>query len=470
MIVPRDYQEEAVNSIIRYISAGHKRVLFQLATGGGKTVCMSYLLQRYLKRYPMNRCCVLVHREELKQQTLKTLSGFGINNVLVEMVETFNNRMKRSQGYFDLIIIDECHIGNFKKIFQHFEDTLFIGFSATPISATKKHPLKADYEVITCGIDTYELIMSGHLVKAKHYSPKTGLDKKSLKITKGDYNLGQMGMEFSKPKLINAVRDSYIAKAAGTKAIIYNTTIAHSELVNQCFQEYGLPSKHLDSNASPEERKEVLLWLKETPGAILNNVGILTTGFDEPSVETIILNRCTKSLPLYLQMCGRGARPYPEKDHFTIIDLGENAEQHGAWSYKRDWEELFYYPDKPGSGVAPQKECPNCEALIHASATQCEYCGHLMPRKIEYSTDPIELRLIEDIRVNEMLGKAKENNYKESWVVFKMIEKIKKSRMQEDRKLPVFEIKLKEYYKEQGKKIYPPAINFWKEQFNQTAI
>jgi superfamily II DNA or RNA helicase len=53
----------------------------------------------------------------------------------------------------------------------------------------------------------------------------------------------------------------------------------------------------------------------------LTSVGILTTGFDEPTVDTIILNRATKSLTLY-QMIGRGSRKLPNKDMFTVIDLG----------------------------------------------------------------------------------------------------------------------------------------------------
>src|SRR5690606_779705 len=188
-----------------------------------------------------------------------------------------------------------------------------------------------DYQSIVCGIDTHELIASGNLVRAKTYQPQTGLDKKGLKMSKGDYALGQMGAEFSKPKLVQAVLDSYQKYASGTKTIIYNTTIEHSKLVNDLLVSHGLPSRHLDSFASPEERKDALIWLNQTPDAILNNVGILTTGFDEPSIQTIVLNRCTKSLPLYLQMSGRGARPFPNKDHFNIIDLGDNSGMHGLW-------------------------------------------------------------------------------------------------------------------------------------------
>jgi type I site-specific restriction endonuclease len=79
------------------------------------------------------------------------------------------------------------------------------------------------------------------------------------------------------------------------------------------------------------QRNVKIFYSGLTPDAILTSVGILTTGFDEPTVDTIILNRATKSLTLY-QMIGRGSRKLPNKDMFTVIDLGNNAARFGLWS------------------------------------------------------------------------------------------------------------------------------------------
>ena len=86
-------------------------------------------------------------------------------------------------------------------------------------------------------------------------------------------------------------------------------------------------------------------WFSETSDAILTSVSILTTGFDEPTVETIILNRATRSLTLYFQMIGRGSRVLPDKDEFTVIDLGNNAARFGMWDAPVDWKEIFHFPD-----------------------------------------------------------------------------------------------------------------------------
>lgn len=427
VIKPFWYQESGVNKLIRLIAEGKKRIVFQLPTGGGKTVCFSYFLQRYFKAFPSAIAKTLVHREELQQQTLNTFKHFMIDNVPVWMVETFNNRLKKGEHLkTELIIIDECHLGNFRKIFEHFPDAIIIGFSATPISATKKIPLNTMYEAIVVCTGIKDLIKlhdefpNMGLCKGMHYSPETALNKANIKKKAGDWDMGDMGLEFSKPKLVEAVIHHYQELGEGGKALVFNTTIEHNNLVNEAFLAAGYQSKTIDSeHVTKEERKSIFKWFHETPGAILNNVGIATTGFDEPTVINIIVNRLTMSLTLWQQMCGRGSRPYEGKTHFNILDLGGNVATLGPWHMPIDWEYEFYHPAKSGHGVAPMKTCPNdkvpvilmgkpclnpdgtpmlrrCGCMIYMSATKCEYCGFLMPRDVVYSDMILHLKLVPD--------------------------------------------------------------------------
>lgn len=112
------------------------------------------------------------------------------------------------------------------------------------------------------------------------------------------------------------------------------------------FKKAGYDVHHLDSTLNEIERREILAWFKQTPNAILTSVGILTTGFDEPTIDTIILNRATKSLTLYHQMIGRGSRILKNKKEFTVIDLGNNALRFGLWDMDIDWQEIFINPYK----------------------------------------------------------------------------------------------------------------------------
>jgi superfamily II DNA or RNA helicase len=431
------YQENAITEVARKVAGGFRKVVFQLATGGGKTVTFAGLVKRYLDRNSDKKVVILVHRSELLQQAKRTMYEWHeiicypivagqkwIPNtpVYAGMVETVNNRMKKNPNYFGkvgLVIIDECHIGNFKKIHEYFPDAIIVGFTATPISASKKEPLKDQYEDIVCGIDIPDLIASKNLVQNKTYHIKN-VNRKDLRIKNGEFDEKAMGETFSKPKQIDNVVRGYEQYCAGTKTIVFNCSIEHSQLVNDAFVKAGYPSRHLDSYSGDAYRKECLAWLKATPNAILNNVGILTTGFDEPSVQSIIVNKSTMSLPLWLQMTGRGSRTFPDKDLFTILDMGGNAMSHGDWCAPRNWKELFYNPDKPkdADGVAPVKECPQCEALIHASTTTCPFCGADCKPKMKIDTTLAEFELLTtnaplNISVDRMVeeGAGKHNYY-----------------------------------------------------------
>lgn len=404
MITPYPDQIEFVNSIIKKLSQDYKRICCQLATGGGKTVCFSYLIQRFLTKFPSAKICILVHRDELLHQTKRTIKEFGLNNITVEMVETFNNKLKKQPNiHYDLMIIDECHLANFFKVIDHYKDkeTIVLGFSATPKSASKKKPLNGYFQTIAVGTEINKLIAMKRLCPAIHHAPESQVNKKAIKVTAGEYNMADMAIEFSKPKLVDAVVDAYHKFSDGKKALIFNTTIEHSNLVNECFRNNGYQSRSIDSKSVTDEvRKETFQWLKNTPGAILNNVGIATTGFDDPSIECVIFNRKTKSLPLWLQCCGRGARVNPSncKEYFIIIDLGDNieGEKFGHWNERHDWEGYFFNPDKSSEGVAPMKMCPKCEARIYMSSVLCRWCGHEMPRETVYTDMVLNLKILPD--------------------------------------------------------------------------
>lgn len=465
MIKPHDYQHDLVNKIAKKISEKYNRILIQLSTGGGKTVVFSYLIQRFLSRNTSAKITILVHRDELVTQSLNTLNRFAITNVKVQMIETFCNQIKKhGQNEYDLIIIDECHVGNFKKIFDFYIDTktIILGFTATPIAATKKDPLKSYYETIVVGMPITELIQRGNLTPCIHYSIKSGLDKKTIKKTAGEYNLASMAQEFSKPKLVDAVVNAYEKHAKGKKTIVFNTTIEHSILVHNCFKDNGYNSRFLDSKATKEERAEILNWFANTPGAILNNVGILTAGFDEPSVICVIFNRSTKSLPLWLQCAGRGARTNPNKDYWLLIDLGDNiqGEGHGYWHQHHDWEQYFLYPDKPGEGAAPMKDCPQCQAMIFMAATKCHVCNYEMPRETVYSDMVMELKIMPDKPIKKNSQIALEE------AVFIAASKIKKLNLESDQKTEILKSTLVKLYDQAGWELKPYLLKHLIQTYN----
>jgi superfamily II DNA or RNA helicase len=380
----RPYQERFINNIAAKLST-HRKVVAQLATGGGKTVCFAAICDRYCAKSSQD-ILILVHREELLAQATKAIRlqsqavTAGMKSipqalVYVAMVETAYKRLDKFKN-IGLVIVDECHIGNFTKVIEHFTHSYIIGFTATPLAARKTNPLRNYFDEIVCGIDIPELIEQGFLCPELTYSAAQIVDRARLKMKAGDFDAAQMAAAYKAPKYIETTINAYKQHSLGRKTIIFNCNVEHSMAVNAAFQAAGFNSRHLDADS--HDRSEVLQWFANTPDAILNNIGIATTGFDQPDIETVIVNKATASMPLWLQMCGRGARPHPVKLAFTIIDLGGNCITHGLWSSPRNWSNIFHNPKKPGEGVAPVKECPDCGALMHTAVRLCD-CGHIFP-------------------------------------------------------------------------------------------
>jgi len=238
-----------------------------------------------------------------------------------------------------------------------------------------------------------------------------------------------MALAFSKPKYIHNTVIAYEKHGKGEKTIVFNVNIEHSIQVTAAFVEAGYNARHLDSTMSDRERTDIMSWFAKTPDAILNNVGIATTGFDQPDIINVIVNKSVMSLILWLQMCGRGGRITETKSMFNVIDMGNNWSTHGEWHQPRDWYDIFYNPPKPGKGegIAPVKDCPNCEAIVPASATKCKFCGW----EFEEKEQPVEVRIndfvviTKDIDVEKLI--AENQDKKEYFTFFKIGNDLAKS-------------------------------------------
>lgn len=395
-ITLRPYQERAVTEVAMKLAAGKRKVVFQLATGGGKTVVFSAISQRFIEKNDSS-VLILVHRKELLQQTRTTLYNHfniiseaivaGVKHikpamVYVGMVESVSRRIRKIHN-IGLVIIDEAHIANFNKVHDFFPDQYIIGFTATPLSSNKRKPMNQFYDDIVCGVDIPELIKSGNLCQNITFAPRDIVERAALTIKNGEFDDNIMAAAYSTPRHINNTVKAYEQWGAGTKTIIFNCNIEHSKSVNTAFKLAGYDTRHLDGTMTATERANILKWFRHTPNAILNNVAVLTAGFDEPGIETVVINKATMSMPLWLQTTGRGSRPTERKSFFRIIDMGGNALTHGDWCDSRDWADIFHNPKKPRDSeqVAPCKSCPQCEAIIPAQCLTCQYCGYEFPKK-----------------------------------------------------------------------------------------
>ncbi|MFD1605342.1 DEAD/DEAH box helicase [Flavobacterium artemisiae] len=357
------YQEKDIETIFDHIkSENNGKLLYQLPTGGGKTIIFSEIARRFTEEFNKT-VIILTHRKELSTQTSSTLKKMGIKNHIISstsgnfksdfdcyvaMVETLRNRIKDKRiktNNVGLVIVDEAHHNSFRKLMSSFKNAFVIGVTATPFSSDISKPMKKHYKSLVVGENISELIAQGFLAKPQSHVYEVELNSLKTGIH-GDYTVSSSNELYSSPAMLELLLKAYNENGSGKKTLIFNNGIAASQKVYETFTEAGIAIKHLDNKTPDSERKEILKWFKKTKDAVLTSVSILTTGFDEPTVENVILNRATTSITLYHQMIGRGSRKLPSKKTFTIIDLGNNIQRFGAWEEPVDWKYVFERPEE----------------------------------------------------------------------------------------------------------------------------
>lgn len=476
MITLRQYQQAAINDTIAALKRSKKKaVICEMPTGGGKTVIFSYIVANAEKKGSMT--LILTDRTELLSGTGNTLINFGIipqyiqagrkfppttGSTFVGMAQTLKNRLQDKNwlkwfASLDLIIIDECHKQEFNRFFQLeiFKGKTVIGFSATPKRGGKQRQLAEDYDEIVHTLTTKQLIEMGFLMPDMYFGFKDAPDMRGVaKNIDGDFSESAMFKKFDTPKLYGGLIEQWQKHTPNTITLVFCASQIHCVRTVKEFEKAGIKAKYLCSGISqpkrpeglePEKKYAPVEWVrywehlehyneyneampiysgqrddlierwKQGKFQVMINAGILTTGFDFPAIETIVLFRATVSEVLYLQMLGRGSRisEATNKTHFNILDFGGNASRLGSYKLQRTWS--LYHESGNGGGVPPIKECgiiqdtpkvdkngkKGCGEFIFASLKICPECGYIFPEKEE----PKKIDL--DFLVTDSSGKMK---------------------------------------------------------------
>ena len=393
---PRKYQSEFVNNINIEL-ARHRRVIACAATGSGK----SFVFEIIAKKALAAGRTVLIISESTKiyDQIADKNSGFeiarGKKHVIVSegklytaMAQTLARRpliihqfQKLIQDY--IIIVDEAHIGTPTKllkklIFEGDNNPYLIGFTATPDARIAKHlPKLYNGFTETIGID--ELIQQGYLCSYKHFA-RTRSDLSGLEISGGEYSEKSHNKVFDKAVVYDGLIED-LRKAKFNKAMVFVASIELAEKMNEALVQEGFKSISYHSKKENGEY-ELAKFTKLNEANVCVSVASLTKGFDFPPVDAIFLVRKTKSLPLYLQMLGRGSRVVIKdgeviKNHFNVFDYADNWKEHGLYFEVREWSEMWNVTKKKSKkkGVASTKMCEFCFCIISAMTRICPECG-----------------------------------------------------------------------------------------------
>lgn len=381
---PRVYQSEAVKAVLQAYGNGQRQLLLRLPTGAGKTVISALIIQELLKQIGERRILFLAHRKEIIDQTADKISRLlGDGQVAIEQadrrahadarvviasVQTLAGRLTDYPAEsFQAIIIDECHHAYAKTwmdTISHFgkqKSTLLLGLTAT----SKRSDGRCVSELFSetaFEISMGELQEQGFLVPMDYYQVEAALGLGALSMDQnGEFPVTLLGRIMNSPELRGLTIKAWMERAAGKKTIVFCASLKHAEELTQDFLQLGVNAAFVSGQSS--DRDAIIQTFREGDIQVLSNFGVLTEGFDDPSVECVLLARPTTSPLVYSQCLGRGLRTYPGKTSCTVIDIVDRQQhqlQYNAFEaagLSRSWR---------GSGKDPLREA---EAIARIRVT-----------------------------------------------------------------------------------------------------
>ncbi len=465
----------------------YNKVVVPAPTGWGKSINILHLAGHYLNKG--ERVLVIAPRRVLIRQLAETFAEFepfmlmGADttkgrdpkkaHLIVASAPTLSSRLKNDPAYvgdgIGLVIIDEVHQGwcidrdakNIvsRRIAENIKDAKYVGYTATPVNLGGW-----DY-IIRNKYGIRWLIENGYLADFRYYAIDTGIDTSDLHVDakSGDYVVAEMAELTNTPASIQAVMKYYDKHCTGKKTMIFCTNIEHAELLHEKFK-----TAMIVHSKMPEHKvKETLREFANSRDGIILNVSILTTGFDDPSVEALIFARPVKSASLYSQIAGRVLRGHNDIPVVDIIDLCNCYEDVGGLP-----DEIKFKSGKPKVKDKDEYdklkedlkdnfiiECPECKEEISLARCKrqkeideymvettwfCYECGAVCkvntldlqtPKKLKKLKGAADIDYSASYSMREvmqMLGemiKANTRNAKTSWAPF-----VHKKCMKHDRK------------------------------------
>jgi superfamily II DNA or RNA helicase len=355
----RPYQIEDYESIKNSFENVDK-VLYQLSTGGGKTVVISQIVCEILDQE--KKFLILVHKEKLLRQMVKTLKSRGLfvghiirrehvnidAMVVVASVSTVMNegRIDLIKGrMFDYIIIDEAHhsvTNSFTKVIDaanHGSSCKILGVTATPYRSDSKNLKDVFEQLIVSSAPMRKLIKDGFLSPYKIYATPVSELQEKVGKSGSDYKISDLSKYMREPEMIQYIVQSYEKFASGRKTICFCVDVKHAQDVMGAFKSKGYSNvAYIDSSTKSKDREAIFENFQTGDLEIIFCIETLTEGVDLPECTAVQLARPTLSLILYLQMVGRGLRPKPHGGDCVIVDNAGLTYEFGVPDSDKNWQ------------------------------------------------------------------------------------------------------------------------------------
>lgn len=331
----RAYQREAIDDTRTRWTSGAVRVPLVLATGLGKSVIAATLISEWMRDNPGKRTLLMAHTDELIDQLYRKVCDVaphlrvGIvkgerNQALADVVVSSRQtlaRKPRRDALRDvgLIIVDEAHhavrANTYGTILDHFgafepgATVKVAGFTATLVRGDKQK-LSSVWEDCTFARDIMFGIRNGYLLDiVGHRIVVAGMDASKVRMRGGDYDAASLAEELDRTFAIETIAERYAEIVGERKGIAFWPLVETAQRAAEAFTAAGIPSGWVSGTQPKQERRRTLADLRSGKLRCVHNAMVLTEGFDDPSIDVVLVGRRTVSPIMGPQMAGRGMRP-----------------------------------------------------------------------------------------------------------------------------------------------------------------
>ncbi|OYD06104.1 DEAD/DEAH box helicase, partial [Paludifilum halophilum] len=173
-----------------------------------------------------------------------------------------------------------------------------------------------------------QAIRDGYLSDLKTERVDLNLDLDEIHTVAGDFNQGELDDALLQAEVAQAVAEAYVEHASDRKGIVFTVSVDQAKRTAAALRAQGVAAEWVAGEISMEERRAILQRLKTGETQVVCNCMVLTEGFDEPTVDCVIVARPTKSQSLYIQMIGRGTRKAPGKKDCLVLDVTGVSKRH----------------------------------------------------------------------------------------------------------------------------------------------
>jgi superfamily II DNA or RNA helicase len=359
----RPYQQTAVDWTFEYLNSMKGNPCICLPTGAGKSLVLAEIINRVGKDKSV---LLLSHRKEILEQNydkIKTLMPLApvsiysaslgkkhINRITIAQVQSFAKKAPNMFFEYDYVIIDEVHLlpksgeGQYRTILKANSKARIIGLTATPIRLDSGSIVGKDNILTHFSYEANinDLIADGYLSPLIGKSSVVQADLSNVKKQGREYILSQAMMAINQDALtMGAVKECLKFGEDRKHWIVFCSGVEHAENVGKCLEREGISNYVITGDTIAMLREKYINEFKAGKVRALINCDVLTTGFDAPCVDLIVLLRATMSTALYCLdleteiLTSHGWKNYQDiKEGDCALGFNEDI-SNGCWSSVR---------------------------------------------------------------------------------------------------------------------------------------